>query len=545
MLLFIALSVIVLLMWQTWQQDYGPQPVPVQQAQPQGAPVSGTANTDVPQTASVPASSGPPVAGLPAPSSMLGTGGRVRVVTDVLDVQIDLKGGDLRQAELLGYPVSPDKRDTPFRLMSDEGEIFVAQSGLLATGNEAPDHHAMFTTTQAEYRLPAGQNELHVPLVWRGSSGVVVEKIYTFRRKQFVIGFQQRVRNGSDSDWVGSQYRQLQRSRASQGSYLTGYTYTGSVYYSPETKYEKVSFDEIAEKPLSASYAGGWVAMIQHYFLGAWIPESDKLNQFYTKALPGDRYLIGVVSPNISIPAGGEGSLSSQLYVGPKDQNVLPDVAPGLELSVDYGVLTVIAQPLFWLLNWIHKLVGNWGWSIILLTLLIKLAFYKLSETSYRSMANMRKMQPRIQALRDRYGDDKQRLNQAMMEIYKKEKINPLGGCLPILVQIPVFISLYWVLLESVELRQAPFMLWLNDLSAKDPYYVLPVLMGASMFIQQKLNPTPPDPIQAKIMMSLPLVFTVMFLWFPQGLVLYWLVNNILSISQQWYITRRIEKAAH
>jgi len=546
MFLFVALSVIVLLMWQAWQEDYGPKPVSGSIPQPTANTVPAAGGVDVPQAPVTPAVGGTTAAaGLPATSGVLGSAGRVRVVTDLMDAFIDLKGGDLRHVELLTYPVSAEHRDTPFKLLSDEGEIFVAQSGLLAQENEAPDHHTVFTASQNEYRLPAGQDELRVVLTWQGSNGINVDKIYTFRRGQFVIDFQQKVSNGSDKDWVGSQYRQLQRSKPGESNYLTGYTYTGPVYYSPETKYEKVPFDDVTDSPLNVSYAGGWIAMIQHYFLGAWIPESDKLNQFYTKALPGERYLIGVISPNITVPQGGEGTLSSRLYVGPKNQNVLPDIAPGLELSVDYGLLTVLAQPLFWMLNWIHKVVGNWGWSIILLTLMIKLAFYKLSETSYRSMANMRKMQPRIQALRDRYGDDKQRLNQAMMEIYKKEKINPLGGCLPILVQIPVFIALYWVLLESVELRQAPFMFWLNDLSAKDPFYILPVLMGASMFIQQKLNPTPPDPIQAKIMMSLPIVFTFMFLWFPSGLVLYWLVNNILSIAQQWHITRRIEKAAH
>ncbi len=546
MLLFVALSVIVLLMWQTWQQDYGPQPVPTQSA---AQPPAATPGIDKPglATSSTPSTGTSATLGstpLPATSAVLGSAGRVRVVTDLYDIFIDLKGGDLRQVKLLTYPVSADKPQVPFELFSDEGEIFVAQSGLLSGDNRAPDHDAVFSADAGEYRLAAGQDELSVPLVWRGSDGVTVVKTYTFHRGQFVIDFQQQIHNGSATEWVGSQYRQLQRSRPHDESRLASRTYTGPVYYSPETKYEKAPFDDIASKPLSADYAGGWIAMIQHYFVGAWIPEPDKVNRYYTKALTGDRFLIGIVSPTLSLAPGADGSVTSRLYVGPKDQNVLPEVAPGLELTVDYGMLTVIAQPLFWLLNWIHKVVGNWGWAIILLTLLIKLAFYKLSETSYRSMANMRKMQPRIQALRDRYGDDKQRLNQAMMEMYKKEKINPLGGCLPIVVQIPVFIALYWVLLESVELRQAPFMFWLSDLSTKDPYYVLPILMGVSMFFQQRLNPAPPDPIQAKIMMSLPIVFTFMFLWFPSGLVLYWLVNNLLSIAQQWHITRRIEKTA-
>jgi len=548
MLLFVALSVILLLMWQSWQQDYGPKPpasTPVQSATPNvlSVPTMESTAGDVPAvpTATSPTSTASSVPSAdPKPSSQ----GRIRVVTDVYDLVIDTKGGDIKQLDLRTYPVSTDQPDVPFRLLTDSAEVFFTQTGLISSGSEAPDHHAEFSAEKLEYRLAAGEEEIRVPLTWQGSDGLVVQKIYTFRRGSFIVGFEQIVKNGSAADWTGRQYRQLQRARSTEGNYWSGYTYTGSVYYSPETKYEKVAFDDIQKETLSADFAHGWAAITQHYFLGAWVPNKSEVNHYYTKALPGDRFIIGLVAPVVTIPASTESQLTSTLYVGPKIQSTLAEVAPGLDLTVDYGLLTIISQPLFWALEWIHSLAGNWGWAIIILTLLIKLAFYKLSETSYRSMANMRKMQPRIQALRDRYGDDKQRLNQAMMEIYKKEKINPLGGCLPILVQIPVFIALYWMLLESVELRQAPFMFWINDLSIKDPFYVLPILMGASMFVQQRLNPTPPDPIQAKIMMALPFVFTVMFLWFPSGLVLYWLVNNILSIAQQWHITRRIEKAA-
>ena len=284
--------------------------------------------------------------------------------------------------------------------------------------------------------------------------------------------------------------------------------------------------------------------MSQHYFLAALIPARNEADRYYTKTLSGPRYVIGLISPQDTVPAGASAEFHTRVYVGPKLQDHLAEVAPGLELTVDYGRLTVLAQPIFWLLKTIHKAIGNWGWSIVLLTMLIKLAFYKLSETSYRSMANMRKLAPRLKSLKERYGDDRQRLNQAMMELYKKEKINPLGGCLPIVVQIPVFIALYWVLLDSVEMRQAPFMLWMNNLSAPDPYYVLPLLMGVTMLIQQKLNPAPMDPIQAKVMMALPIVFTVFFAFFPSGLVLYWVVNNTLSIAQQYVITRRIERGA-
>jgi YidC/Oxa1 family membrane protein insertase len=315
------------------------------------------------------------------------------------------------------------------------------------------------------------------------------------------------------------------------------------VYYSPEEKYEKVSFDDMRSQKLERQVTDGWIAMIQHYFMSAWIPPRSEPETFYTNVLGDARYIIGSYSDPVTIAADGSHAFQQQLFVGPKLQDTLASIAPGLELAVDYGWLTILAEPIFWLLDQIHSVVGNWGWAIIILTILIKAAFYKLSETSYKSMANMRKFTPRIQALKDRYGDDKQRLNQAMMEIYKKEKINPLGGCLPIVVQIPVFIALYWVLLESVELRDAPFALWIQNLSEPDPFFVLPLIMGVSMFIQQKLNPAPPDPIQAKVMMSLPFVFTVFFAFFPAGLVLYWVVNNILSIAQQWYITRKIEQA--
>jgi YidC/Oxa1 family membrane protein insertase len=283
--------------------------------------------------------------------------------------------------------------------------------------------------------------------------------------------------------------------------------------------------------------------MIQHYFLGAWAPAPDEINDFYTRAVGGNRYVVGMRGPLQTVPAGEAGDFSTRLYMGPKLAEVLGEIEPNLHLTVDYGMLTIIAEPLFWMLKFIHRFVGNWGWSIIILTILIKLAFYKLSETSYRSMANMRRLGPELTRLKDLYGDDKQKMNQAMMDLYKKEKINPLGGCLPILVQIPVFIALYWVLVESVQLRQAPFILWIEDLAIRDPYYVLPLIMGVTMFIQQKLSPAPPDPIQAKVMMALPIVFTFMFLWFPAGLVLYWVVNNTLSIAQQWVITKRVEAA--
>jgi YidC/Oxa1 family membrane protein insertase len=382
-----------------------------------------------------------------------------------------------------------------------------------------------------------------VRLHWRSSDGVEVDKVYTFHRGSYVVDVAYVVKNDSSSAWTGHMYNQLQSTEPAKKKHAFTHTYNGGAIYSPEKKYEKVSYEDMKEKSLSEQITGGWAAVLEHYFFGAWIPSAKEAAHYYTKALSNGRYLIGMIGPGFSVAPGASGKAEARLYVGPKEQTTLADIAPGLELTVDYGRLTFLAKPIFAAMEFIHKIVGNWGWSIILLTMLIKLAFYKLSATSYRSMANMRKMQPRMKALKERFGDDKQKLNEAMMKMYKEEKINPLGGCLPIVVQIPVFIALYWVLLESVELRQAPFILWIHDLSTADPYYVLPLIMGVTMLIQQRLNPSPLDPIQQKVMMILPVVFTVFFAFFPAGLVLYWVVNNTLSITQQWYITRSLDKA--
>ncbi len=542
--LFVALSFVVLLLWQAWIKDYGPvtqtQPAPAETEQP----ITGTApGEDVPPvTGVVPAAK----EGLMPEEIVLNTGQQIHVETDTLSAVIDTVGGDLRRADLLTYPITMKPDSPPFRLLNDTmPDLFVVQSGLRTPDGAEPTHHAEYHADQNYYRLDAAADTLQVPLHWRSPEGVEVTKLYTFHRSGYVVNIDYQVKNGSAADWRGREYRQLQRSplaAASQSKFIR--TYTGAVLYSPDDKYQKVSFADMDKSALDRNITDGWAAMIQHYFLVALIPERGDNDRYYTKTLSGPRYVIGLISPERTIPAGGTTTFHTRLYAGPKLQDHLAEVAPGLELTVDYGRLTVLAQPLFWLLKTIHKLVGNWGWSIVLLTLLIKLAFYKLSETSYRSMANMRKLAPRLQSLKERYGDDRQRLNQAMMELYKKEKINPLGGCLPIVVQIPVFIALYWVLLESVEMRQAPFMLWINNLSSPDPYYVLPLLMGATMLIQQKLNPAPMDPIQAKVMMALPVVFTVFFAFFPSGLVLYWVVNNTLSIAQQYVITRRIERGA-
>ncbi len=542
MFLFIALSFVLLLLWQAWMEDYGyvAKPkvkTPIVESASQ--PVSGTAKEDLPGAATqeVPVKESDD-------SQLLQSDRQIIVQTDLYRLVIDTHGGDLRRAELLRYRVARDPNSAPFRLLNDElPNVFVVQSGLRTDAGVEPTHHAVYQAEQNVYRMGDHEDTLTVPMYWRSSEGVEVIKRYTFYRDSYVVDLEHVLNNRSMSAWSGRQYRQLQRSQAAEaGQSKFIYTYMGGVIYSPEEKYEKLTFEDMQKHDLDRSITDGWAAMLQHYFLGALIPDTGSVEHYYTKALDNARYVIGMIAPARTIAAGDSYVFGTRLYLGPKLQDEMKQVAPGLELTVDYGLLTVLAQPLFWLLKAIHGVIGNWGWAIVLLTLLIKMAFYKLSETSYRSMANMRKLAPRLQSLKERFGDDRQKLNQAMMELYKTEKINPLGGCLPIVVQIPVFIALYWMLLESVELRQAPFMLWIQDMSSPDPFYILPLLMGITMLIQQKLNPAPLDPIQAKVMMALPIVFTVFFAFFPSGLVLYWVVNNTLSIAQQWVITRRIER---
>ena len=541
--LFVALSFVMLLLWQAWMEDYGPKPpepavAPADDVVQPAAPLAGA--DDIPSAAAT----GTVTDSAVPERELLNSSQTVSVETDLFSISLDTTGGDLRKADLLAYAETNAPDSAPFRLLNDSlPNLFVVQSGLRTSSGTEPTHHVVYSAEQTVYRMQDDADVLHVPLTWRSPEGVEVTKRYTFHRGSYAIDIEYEVRNNSAEDWHGRQYRQLQRTQIAEAGQSTFiYTYMGGVIYSPEEKYEKIKFEDMVEQDLDRTITDGWAAMLQHYFVGALIPEGDHEERYYTKTLSGARYVIGLISGAQTVPAGETATYRTRLYVGPKLQDEMKQVATGLELTVDYGLLTVLAQPLFWLLKTIHSLIGNWGWAIVLVTVLIKLAFYKLSETSYKSMANMRKMAPRLQSLKERYGDDRQKLNQAMMELYKKEKINPLGGCLPILVQIPVFIALYWVLLESVELRHAPFMLWIQDMSSPDPYYILPLLMGVTMLIQQKLNPAPMDPIQAKVMMVLPVVFTVFFAFFPSGLVLYWVVNNTLSIAQQWVITRRIER---
>jgi len=544
-LLAIALSFIILLMWQSWMEDYGP--APEQQV------MEGTAGSETAGAVQKPAANDMPSSEISAAKtpdalpettpSALPAGQLVEVLTDTYRAVIDTRGGDLVEVDLLEYPETRDPDSPPFRLLErGDAQLFIAQSGLRTGKTDAePNHHALFIADQTRYQLADGADVVEVPLHWTDNNGVQVTKIYRFRRGSYVVEVGFDVDNQSTESWSARPYYQLQRTPLQHTSRFL-YTYTGGVIYSPEEKYEKIKFSDMEEENLSRDIKGGWAAMLQHYFLAALIPDPEVIAHYYTRALGNERYLIGFSDAGLTVAPGEQASTSVRLFAGPKLQHIMAKVAPGLELTVDYGKLTLLAQPIFWLLEKIHAIVGNWGWSIIFLTMIIKGMFFKLSETSYRSMANMRKLAPRLQSLKERYGDDKQKLNQAMMEMYKKEKVNPLGGCLPVLVQIPVFIALYWVLLESVEMRQAPFMLWLQDLSSPDPYFILPLLMGITMLIQQKLNPAPMDPIQAKVMMILPVVFTVFFAFFPSGLVLYWVVNNTLSITQQYIITKRVEK---
>ena len=543
LLLYFTLFFIIYMIWAQWQLAYGPKPEVVAEKDTITATAKNNEDGMIPEAALTPGS-------LPSVSSLdkqvSSAGQRIKIVTDILDIEIDTKGGDVIRTVLRDYPVTADKPEEKLVLLTDQNVNYqVAQSGLVSVNEgTAPSHNAVYRSEKETYRLAEGKDVIEVPLYWEGSNGVKIKKVLTFKRGDYVVDVKYYITAG-EQDWSGSDYMQIVRSRPveTNGNAFI-HTYTGGVVYNDEIKYEKYDFDDIADQNLSYQLKDGWLAMIQHYFLTAWIPETGKDNYYFSRYNRNkDLYTLGARTSAISIEAGKTGEITSRLVVGPKLQNKLEEIAPGLELTVDYGILTIFAKPLFWLLNAFHELFDNWGWAIIFLTITVKAVFYKLSEMSYRSMAKMRKVSPRIQKMKEQYGDDRQAMSKAMMDMYKREKINPMGGCFPILVQMPVFISLYWVLLESVEMRQAPFALWLTNLTDKDPYFVLPVLMGVSMYIQQKLNPAPIDPIQQKVFQIMPFAFTIMFAFFPSGLVLYWVVNNILSIAQQYVITKRIENS--
>ena len=482
------------------------------------------------------------------PEVISNSGDIITVHTDVLQVAIDLRGGDIVELALPEHLEDIDKPNQPFVLLEqNERRIYVAQSGLIGPDGIDSESRAHFSAAQSRYELAPNADELTVDLLWQNAEGLSVTKRFTLRRGDYLMTVSYIVDNKTSERWQGNLFGQIKRDSSKpstvDSSGMGLQPFLGAAITQPDERFTKFSFKDMQEEPFRAQLPGGWIAMIQHYFLSAWIPAADQSHTYSTRVTSSGFNIAGFTSPALVVDPGQQGSVSAGFYAGPKDQYRLAEISPYLDLSVDYGWLWWIAQPLFWLLIKIHAFVGNWGVAIILLTVLIKAVFFKLSATSYRSMANMRRVAPKMQDIREQYAEDKAKQSQAMMELYRKEKINPMGGCLPVLVQMPVFISLYWVLMESVELRHSPFFLWIEDLSVMDPYFVLPLLMGASMWFMQKLNPPPPDPMQAKIMQWLPVIFTFFFLWFPAGLVLYWVVNNLLSMAQQYVITRQIEKS--
>ncbi len=547
LVLWVGFGTLCWLTLQAWQKDYAPTPVnaPTESV---AAPTDALpATDDLPQ---LPASAAPArspngaadaSAALPTPQAEP-TPDLVRVRTDVLDVWINLAGGDLQSAALPTYPVAKDRPNEPVRLLSGDPEsIFVFDAGLRSLdGAPEPNHLAVFTTGRMDYVLAPGKNELVVTLNWSGAEGVSGTKRYRFRRGSYAIDLEQAIDNGSAAPYRAVSYLQIRRRHLPPERSMFNvdtYSFVGPVVYDGE-KYEKLDADDLIEEPFEQVITGGWIASIQHHFLAAAIPSDDQTRK-YAGSYDGRNTLLRAIDTEAtSIAPGERATFASTLFVGPKLQSQLAEVADGLTLTVDYGMLTILAQPLFWLLQTVFDFIGNWGWTIIIVTLMIKLVFYKLTEKSGRSMAKMRKIAPRLKAVQERHKDDREALSKAMMDLYKREKVNPAAGCWPMLIQIPFFIAFYWVLLESVEMRQAPFMLWITDLSTRDPFFILPLLMGAAMFFQQRLNPPPPDPMQAKVMQFLPVIFTGMFAFFPAGLVLYWLTNSVLSMAQQWRINK-------
>lgn len=522
------------MLWENWQKYNQPKPV----AEAGTAAVAAGSSAPRPSAALQAGSTPAAAPGVTAPVAQAET---FTVTTDLLKASVSAQGGDLVQLELLKYK-EHDNKDKTFVLF-DAKHQYMAQSGLIGQG--LPTHRSVFKRVDGPTALAEGADELKIRLQADGENGVKVAKILTFKRNSYIVDVAWEITNGSDKPLTSHAYYQLQRDDVvPAGETKMVSTFTGPAVYTDAEKYQKIDFSAIAEN--KAKFAktadNGWLAMVQHYFVAAWVPKDKMPREFYMRKLEGGNvFQAGVIVPVTEIAPGNKAETSITLFAGPQEQSALKQIAPGLDLVVDYGWLTVVAAPIFWALEAIHKLVGNWGWAIVLLTIGIKAIFFPLSAASYKSMAKMKLLTPRLMQLKERFADDKQRLNQEMMKMYQTEKVNPLGGCLPIVVQVPVFIALYWVLLGAVEMRDAPWILWIQDLASADPYYILPVVMIVSMFVQTKLNPTPPDPIQAKVMMAMPLIFGVMFLWFPAGLVLYWVVNNVLSIAQQWHITRMID----
>ena len=555
--LWIGLLLILWLNVDAWMKDYERPAAPAGVAAPltPAAPGEAAPPTRVPEGLAdeLPSIMGEaPAAAGATPESARGLAPDsdvVHVVTDVLDADLSLAGGVFVRADLPQYPRHKDDPTTPVRLFNTDSKesLFLFQSGLTSgeAGRAEPNHKARFAAATREFRLTDGTDELRVALGWSDGAGLSVTKTYAFHRGAYAVDIHYGVTNAGATPVRLASYAQLLRRweevERSMWNVET-YAFRGPALYDGES-YQKLDIEDEDDQTLSRAVTNGWMAAMQHHFVAAIVPDAGQPYQYELRVKDGD-YLLRVVGPGQLVPPGGSLEVSERLFVGPKLQEQLKAAGPRLELTADYGKLTILAQPLFWLLSKIHGLVGNWGWAIVLVTVLIKLVFYKLSETSGRSMAKMRTVAPRLKAIQERHKDDREGQARAMMELYKREKINPVAGCLPVLVQIPFFLAFYWVLLESVEMRQAPFLGWIQDLSVRDPYFVLPILMGGAMFLQFKLNPTPPDPVQAKVFAFMPVIMTVMFMWFPSGLVLYWLTNTALSIAQQWKINRVVEAEA-
>jgi len=557
--LWVALAAMLYLNYGAWMKDYGAAPettasapaaprsptqnapsfadtVPQAAPPPAAAPVAGTATT--PTTAAPPET--PARTAAPAPAAQ-----RLEVKTDVFDIRINLQGGELDQADLTEYPLHKDQPNIPVRLLNRDSEekLYLIQTGLAGEGAEVvPNHLAIWSAAKNSFALPAGANELQVPLTWTDGEGLTVTKTFVFTRGSYAIDVRYDIDNKSAAPRTLATYAQILRHwEIVKRSYfqVSTYSFMGPAIFDGE-KYRDLKLDNQDDRKFSQTITNGWLAALQHHFVSAIVPTAGE--PFAYQLLVHDHeFLLRATGPMTTVPAGATAAFHEKVFVGPKLQAQLAATGPKLQLAVDYGKLTVIAEPLFKTLNWVHGITGNWGWSIILVTALIKLIFYPLSQASGRSMAKMRTVGPRMKQIQETYKDDREKLGRAMMDLYKKEKINPLAGCLPMVVQIPFFISFYWVLLESVEMRQAPFMLWINDLSVRDPYFILPLMMGGAMFAQFKLNPAPPDPTQAKIMQFMPLVMMGTMAWFPSGLVLYWFTNTMLSILQQWRINQLVQ----
>ncbi len=547
--IFGGLAVVSYLLLLAWQEDYPRVPVsaPAEQAQ-DAVSNAGPALLDTPAVS--PGSSigsDVPVVDSAASFTTDSETNVVTVETDVLHVTLSRNGGDIVEVTLPEYRRQIDVENDPFVLLENsDSRTFVAKSGLVGRNGVDSTRRAVYQSSTNSYELTESTNSLVVEMKHTDSMGVEITKRFTFERGSYLIDIEYEINNVSSAPWQANVFGQINRNNFPDPSSAGGVgmsSFLGFALTSTDDPYFKVAFEDIDNAMASHELTGGWIGLSQHYFLSAWIPPAESVNTFSTRISPQNpsEFIGGFTSQEFSVAPGTVAHQNLSFYAGPKDQYVLREISPNLDLTIDYGVLWFIASPIYWLLRQIDSLVGNYGWSILLLTVCVKGLFYKLSAASYRSMANMRRVMPKMAQLKERYGDDKMKMQKATMELYQKEKINPFGGCLPMLVQMPVFIALYWVLMESVELRQAPFVLWIKDLSAMDPYFVLPLLMGASMFAQSLLSPAPADPMQAKIMRFMPVVMTVFFLWFPAGLVLYWLANSVLGILQQWYITRKIE----